>query len=95
MIIVHYDYLTISQRLHAHVCRMYRKLYVGQKKEMYSSSYDNFIYKLYPHKLSFLFFDQIPIALLISQLEKDIDGHAGLMRFSEVVNLFHEFGHVV
>lgn len=38
---------------------------------------------------------QIPVALLISQLQKDVDGHAGLMRFTEVVNLFHEFGHVV
>lgn len=35
------------------------------------------------------------MALLISQLQKDVDGHAGLMRFTEVVNLFHEFGHVV
>jgi len=35
------------------------------------------------------------VALLISQFEKDISGHPGLLRFSEVVNLFHEFGHVV
>ena len=35
------------------------------------------------------------MALLISQFEKDIGGHPGLLRFSEVVNLFHEFGHVV
>lgn len=35
------------------------------------------------------------MALLISQFEKDISGHPGLLRFSEVVNLFHEFGHVV
>ncbi|KAL8037862.1 hypothetical protein ABFS82_11G066500 [Erythranthe guttata] len=38
---------------------------------------------------------QIPVALLISQLQKEVDGNPGLMRFSEVVNLFHEFGHVV
>ncbi|KAK4597735.1 hypothetical protein RGQ29_015308 [Quercus rubra] len=38
---------------------------------------------------------QVPVALLISQFEKDISGHPGLLRFSEVVNLFHEFGHVV
>ncbi|XP_051116561.1 probable thimet oligopeptidase [Andrographis paniculata] len=38
---------------------------------------------------------QIPVALLISQLQKEVDGSPGLLRFSEVVNLFHEFGHVV
>ncbi|KAL3835648.1 hypothetical protein ACJIZ3_010384 [Penstemon smallii] len=38
---------------------------------------------------------QMPVALLISQLQKDIDGNSGLLRFSQVVNLFHEFGHVV
>ncbi|KAK4731236.1 hypothetical protein R3W88_024224 [Solanum pinnatisectum] len=38
---------------------------------------------------------QIPIALLVSQFEKEVDGHPGLLQFSEVVNLFHEFGHVV
>ncbi|KAK1577521.1 hypothetical protein Q3G72_022495 [Acer saccharum] len=38
---------------------------------------------------------QIAVALLISQIQKDIVGHPGLLRFSEVVNLFHEFGHVV
>ncbi|KAF5726694.1 putative oligopeptidase [Tripterygium wilfordii] len=38
---------------------------------------------------------QIPVALLISQLQKDKGGHPGLLRFSEVVNFFHEFGHVV
>uniref|UniRef100_A0A2N9FSA7 Peptidase M3A/M3B catalytic domain-containing protein n=1 Tax=Fagus sylvatica TaxID=28930 RepID=A0A2N9FSA7_FAGSY len=38
---------------------------------------------------------KVPVALLISQFEKDIGGHPGLLRFSEVVNLFHEFGHVV
>ncbi|KDO82043.1 hypothetical protein CISIN_1g005310mg [Citrus sinensis] len=38
---------------------------------------------------------QIPVALLISQIQKDIVGHPSLLRFSEVVNFFHEFGHVV
>lgn len=38
---------------------------------------------------------QVAVALLISKFEKDIGGHPGLLRFSEVVNLFHEFGHVV
>lgn len=38
---------------------------------------------------------QIPVALLISQFEKEVEGRPGLLRFSEVVNLFHEFGHVV
>ncbi|XWS34633.1 hypothetical protein CRYUN_Cryun21dG0054700 [Craigia yunnanensis] len=38
---------------------------------------------------------QVPVALLISQLQKDIGGIPSLLRFSEVVSLFHEFGHVV
>ncbi|XVF85164.1 hypothetical protein PTKIN_Ptkin17bG0096300 [Pterospermum kingtungense] len=38
---------------------------------------------------------QVPVALLISQLQKDIGSISCLLRFSEVVNLFHEFGHVV
>ncbi|XP_073299843.1 probable thimet oligopeptidase [Primulina huaijiensis] len=38
---------------------------------------------------------QIPVAVLISQLQKEVNGHSTLLRFSEVVNLFHEFGHVV
>ncbi|KAK7312011.1 hypothetical protein RJT34_10542 [Clitoria ternatea] len=38
---------------------------------------------------------QIPVALLISQFQKDADSSSGLLRFSEVVSLFHEFGHVV
>ncbi|KAL3358639.1 hypothetical protein AABB24_015642 [Solanum stoloniferum] len=38
---------------------------------------------------------QIPVALLVSQFEKEVDGHPRLLQFSEVVNLFHEFGHVV
>ncbi|KAM1633555.1 hypothetical protein ACFXTN_010597 [Malus domestica] len=38
---------------------------------------------------------QIPVALLLSQFQKDASGQPALLRFSEVVNLFHEFGHVV
>ncbi|KAE9604808.1 putative neurolysin [Lupinus albus] len=38
---------------------------------------------------------QIPVALLISQCQKDADSGPGLLRFSEVVSLFHEIGHVV
>ncbi|KAF7124820.1 hypothetical protein RHSIM_Rhsim12G0036000 [Rhododendron simsii] len=38
---------------------------------------------------------KIPAALLISQLQKEVGGRTGLLRFSEVVNIFHEFGHVV
>ncbi|KAL3656049.1 hypothetical protein CASFOL_000445 [Castilleja foliolosa] len=37
---------------------------------------------------------QIPVALLICQLQKEVNGHPGMLSFSEVVNLFHEFGHV-
>ncbi|KAK1381470.1 Neurolysin [Heracleum sosnowskyi] len=38
---------------------------------------------------------QIPVALLTSQFQKYVDGGSGLLRFSKVVGLFHEFGHVV
>ncbi|KAG5520708.1 hypothetical protein RHGRI_033331 [Rhododendron griersonianum] len=38
---------------------------------------------------------KIPAALLISQLQKEAGGRTGLLRFSEVVNIFHEFVHVV
>ncbi|KAI7997104.1 putative thimet oligopeptidase [Camellia lanceoleosa] len=37
---------------------------------------------------------KIPVALLTSRLQKEV-GHTALLRFSEVVNLFHEFGHVI
>ncbi|KAK1381472.1 hypothetical protein POM88_028216 [Heracleum sosnowskyi] len=37
---------------------------------------------------------QIPVALLTSQFQKYVDGGSGLLRFSKVVGLFHEFGHV-
>ncbi|XP_077227429.1 zincin-like metalloproteases family protein isoform X2 [Tasmannia lanceolata] len=38
---------------------------------------------------------QIPVALIISQFQKQADGNPGLLHFTEVVNLFHEFSHVV
>lgn len=38
---------------------------------------------------------QIPVALIISQCQKDAGSSPGLLRFSEVVGLFHKFGHVV
>ncbi|VYS50311.1 unnamed protein product [Arabidopsis thaliana] len=38
---------------------------------------------------------QIPVALLIAQFAKDGSGEAVPLGFSDVVNLFHEFGHVV
>ncbi|KAK1318377.1 hypothetical protein QJS10_CPB04g01724 [Acorus calamus] len=38
---------------------------------------------------------QIPVALIMSQVQKQVDGEDGLLRFSEVVSLFHEFMHVV
>lgn len=38
---------------------------------------------------------QVPLALLISQLQTDIGGIPSLLRFTEVVSLLHEFGHVV
>ncbi|XP_028082827.1 probable thimet oligopeptidase isoform X2 [Camellia sinensis] len=36
---------------------------------------------------------KIPMALLASQRQKEVG--RTMLRFSEVVNLFHEFGHVV
>ncbi|XP_028772222.1 probable thimet oligopeptidase [Neltuma alba] len=38
---------------------------------------------------------QVPVALLISQCQRDAGSNSGLLRFSEVVGLLHEFGHVV
>lgn len=38
---------------------------------------------------------QIPLALLVCQLRKGADNNPELLRFSEVVGLFHELGHVV
>ncbi|KZV17791.1 Zincin-like metalloproteases family protein [Dorcoceras hygrometricum] len=38
---------------------------------------------------------QIPVAVFISQLQNDVNGHSTLLRFSELVNFLHEFGHVV
>ncbi|KAI3933466.1 hypothetical protein MKX01_022045 [Papaver californicum] len=38
---------------------------------------------------------QMPVALLLSHFQKEVDGSSRLLRFSEVVNLFHEVGHVV
>ncbi|KAJ9554523.1 hypothetical protein OSB04_018568 [Centaurea solstitialis] len=38
---------------------------------------------------------QIPVALLVTQIKKEVDGDPVLLRFSEVLKLFHEFGHVV
>lgn len=44
---------------------------------------------------SLVFLSQVPLALLISQLQTDIGGIPSLLRFTEVVSLLHEFGHVV
>ncbi|XP_054786982.1 probable thimet oligopeptidase [Prosopis cineraria] len=38
---------------------------------------------------------QVPVALMICQCQKGLGSNSGLLRFSEVVSLFHEFGHVV
>ncbi|GMH31089.1 hypothetical protein Nepgr_032932 [Nepenthes gracilis] len=38
---------------------------------------------------------QVPVVLLISNFHKEVGDHPALLRYSEVVNLFHEFGHVV
>uniref|UniRef100_A0A803M6V2 Peptidase M3A/M3B catalytic domain-containing protein n=1 Tax=Chenopodium quinoa TaxID=63459 RepID=A0A803M6V2_CHEQI len=37
---------------------------------------------------------QVPVVLLMSELSKEDDNSPTLLRFSEVVSLFHEFGHV-
>ncbi|KAI4336627.1 hypothetical protein L6164_015128 [Bauhinia variegata] len=47
------------------------------------------------HALTISGAHQIPVALLISQCQKDVGNNSALLRFSEVVSLFHEFGHVV
>ncbi|MQL93378.1 hypothetical protein Taro_026040 [Colocasia esculenta] len=38
---------------------------------------------------------QLPVALLIAQFPKQVDDKPPLLRFTEVVSLFHEFSHVV
>nr|KAJ0190329.1 hypothetical protein LSAT_V11C800449320 [Lactuca sativa] len=38
---------------------------------------------------------QIPVVLLVAQIKKECGGDPVLLRFSEVVKLFHEFAHVV
>ncbi|XP_020527746.1 probable thimet oligopeptidase isoform X1 [Amborella trichopoda] len=38
---------------------------------------------------------QIPIALIIAQFPKQVGNKKALLRFSQVVNFFHEFSHVV
>uniref|UniRef100_A0A7N0U7X9 Peptidase M3A/M3B catalytic domain-containing protein n=1 Tax=Kalanchoe fedtschenkoi TaxID=63787 RepID=A0A7N0U7X9_KALFE len=38
---------------------------------------------------------QVPVALLISQIHSEVSGCPGLFRFPQVVNIFHEFSHVV
>ncbi|TVU36155.1 hypothetical protein EJB05_18072 [Eragrostis curvula] len=38
---------------------------------------------------------KVPAAVLLSQCPKEFDGSSALLRFPEVVRLFHEFSHVV
>lgn len=38
---------------------------------------------------------KVPAAVILSQCPKEFDGNSALMRFPEVVRLFHEFSHVV
>ncbi|KAK4763660.1 hypothetical protein SAY87_013098 [Trapa incisa] len=38
---------------------------------------------------------KMPVAVLIAQFQNDTDDHPALLRFSEVVDFFHEFGHVI
>ncbi|KAI3516067.1 hypothetical protein L1887_14976 [Cichorium endivia] len=38
---------------------------------------------------------QIPVVLLVAQIKKEAGGDPVLLRFSEVLKLFHEFAHVV
>ncbi|ONM35485.1 putative thimet oligopeptidase [Zea mays] len=38
---------------------------------------------------------KVPAAVILSQCPKEFDGNSALLRFPEVVRLFHEFSHVV
>uniref|UniRef100_A0A0D9V954 Peptidase M3A/M3B catalytic domain-containing protein n=1 Tax=Leersia perrieri TaxID=77586 RepID=A0A0D9V954_9ORYZ len=38
---------------------------------------------------------KVPVAVLLSQCPKEFDGNSSLLRFPEVVRIFHEFSHVV
>ncbi|XP_066307666.1 probable thimet oligopeptidase isoform X3 [Miscanthus floridulus] len=38
---------------------------------------------------------KVPAAVILSQCPKELDGNSALLRFPEVVRLFHEFSHVV
>uniref|UniRef100_A0A453G3M2 Peptidase M3A/M3B catalytic domain-containing protein n=1 Tax=Aegilops tauschii subsp. strangulata TaxID=200361 RepID=A0A453G3M2_AEGTS len=38
---------------------------------------------------------KVPVAVLLSQCPKEFDGNSALLRFPEVVRIFHEFSHVV
>ncbi|CAL4972605.1 unnamed protein product [Urochloa decumbens] len=38
---------------------------------------------------------KVPAAVLLSQCPKEFDGNSALLRFPEVVRIFHEFSHVV
>ncbi|OEL25354.1 putative thimet oligopeptidase [Dichanthelium oligosanthes] len=38
---------------------------------------------------------KVPAAVLLSQCPKEFDGNSALLRFPEVVRLFHEFSHVI
>ncbi|CAM0884179.1 unnamed protein product [Alopecurus aequalis] len=38
---------------------------------------------------------KVPVAVLLSQCPEDFDGNSALLRFPEVVRIFHEFSHVV
>uniref|UniRef100_A0A0D9V958 Peptidase M3A/M3B catalytic domain-containing protein n=1 Tax=Leersia perrieri TaxID=77586 RepID=A0A0D9V958_9ORYZ len=37
---------------------------------------------------------KVPVAVLLSQCPKEFDGNSSLLRFPEVVRIFHEFSHV-
>ena len=38
---------------------------------------------------------QIPVALVVAQVKNEVGDNPGLLWFSEVLKLFHEFGHMV